>query len=74
MKTSIDTIKYYGCVYPSSITPASKWWFCTTDETLISEEELLQEFGYNDTDEILATGIFIPFFRSDIVKLEKEFL
>lgn len=68
-------MKYYGRYYSSYESETEfPWWFCLSDESVVSLDSLRQVYGYRNDDEIFLSGIFIPFFKTDISELEKEFL
>lgn len=50
------------------------YWFEKSSFALFYSEKLIEEFGYKDCDEIKSSGHFIPFFKTDIVALQKEFI
>ena len=75
MSVSINILKYYGRYYPTEAQDARPmWWFCRTDETVISREELETRYGYKNLDNAEQTGLFIPLFQVDMPALEKSFL
>lgn len=75
MSVSINILKYYGRYYPAEAQDARPmWWFCRTDETVISREELGTRYGYKNSDDAEQTGLFVPLFQVDMPALEKAFL
>lgn len=75
MSVSINILKYYGRYYPTEAQDAQRmWWFCRTDEAVISREELETRYGYKNLDDAEQTCLFIPLFQVDMPALEKAFL
>lgn len=75
MSVSINISKYYGRYYPAEAQDARPmWWFCRTDETVISREELGTRYGCKNSDDAEQTGLFVPLLQVDMPALEKAFL
>lgn len=75
MSVSINILKYYGRYYPTDVQDEQRmWWFCRTDETVMSKEEVETKYGYKSLDDAEQTNLFIPLFKVDMPELEKTFL
>ena len=75
MSVSINILKYYGRYYPTEVQDEQRmWWFCRTDETVISREELETKYGYKNLGDAEQTGLFLPLFQVDMPELERTFL
>jgi len=73
MKININDVLYYGRHYTDT-SSEPYWWFSKDDYQIYSSENLIKEYSYKDTDDILQSGYFIPLFQTDIIELEKKFL
>ena len=73
MKININDVLYYGRHYTDT-SSEPYWWFSKDDYQIYSSENLIKEYSYKDTDDILQSEYFIPLFQTDIIELEKEFL
>lgn len=75
MTIKIKSIVSYGRYYPSLVdADVTYWWFCVNDCKIYSTETLITDFHYTDSVDIEQSGVFIPLFKTDIEKLEKEYL
>jgi len=71
----LNEILYYGRFYPDA--PGGEkpaWWLCVSDHAVLDTETVRKNFSYADTEKIEASGQFLPLFRTDIPRLEKEFM
>lgn len=50
------------------------WWLCLTTFDIYDTETLIANYSYKSIAEIKETAKFIPFFKTDIIRLEKEFI
>lgn len=50
------------------------WWLCVEDYEIYHTETLLTDYSYESISEIEQTSKFVPFFKTDIIQLEKEFI
>lgn len=73
MIVSIEDISIYGRFY-SDLENHVKWWFCLLDYTIYDTESVISNFNYKNEESILLSGVFISLFKTDIIKLEQEFL
>lgn len=51
-----------------------EYWLEKSSLQLFYTENLIEEFGYKNCDEIKKSGHFIPFFKTDIIALQKKFI
>lgn len=49
-------------------------WFCLTDNRVYETTELIGDHSFNSRCDIEKSGEYIPFFRTDIIELKKEFI
>ena len=73
MLIDIEQIYTYGRFYPD-IKDHVNWWFCTTDYGVYDTATIISNFGFADEKSIANVDVFIPFFKSNIIDLEKCFL
>lgn len=73
MIVNIEDISAYGRFY-SDIKDHVKWWFCLTDYKIYDTESVISKFNYGNEESIVSAGVFIPLFKTDVIKLEREFL
>ena len=50
------------------------WWLSLIDYSVINIETLCEKYSYHSCEEILEAGLYIPFFRTDILDVEREFI
>lgn len=50
------------------------WWLCVEDYEIYHTEILFADYSYESISEIEQTSKFVPFFKTDIIQLEKEFI
>lgn len=50
------------------------WWLCTDNFEVYHTEDLMADYCYESVPEIIESSRFIPFFQTDIIQLEKEFI
>lgn len=50
------------------------WWLCVEDYEIYHTETLFADYSYESISEIEQTSKFVPFFKTDIIQLEKEFI
>lgn len=74
-RVNLIDVMYYGRYYNSSNYNFDvRWWFCTIDYKILSTEDLLNDYGFFEYEEIKLNDNYIPVFRTDIEKLQKIFL
>lgn len=71
---TIEELMYYGRYYSFESKGYHLWWFDLQKANVYQYDELIQKFGYSSQEEIVSSGMFVPLFETDIVKLEHEFL
>ncbi len=75
MTLKIKSIVSYGRYYPSSVDAGvTYWWFSISDYKIYATEDMITIFHYTNCWEIEQSGMFIPLFKTDIEKLEEEYL
>ena len=71
----INKIIFYGRYYDDEKNLYDiSWWLCLDDYKVYHTETLMTDYSYKSIFEIEQTSKFIPFFKTDIIKLEKEFM
>lgn len=66
---------YYARYYSNLPFSAQRtWWFSTIDYTLLSQQELINCYGYNSVQQIQQSENYLPFVRVDILSLELGYL
>lgn len=73
MLIDIEQIYTYGRFYPD-IKEHVNWWLCTMDYEIYDTETIISTFGYTDEKSIADVNMFIPFFKANMIDLEKSFL
>ena len=73
MFINIEQIYSYGRFYPE-IKDHVNWWFCTMDYAIYDTEAIVSKFGYSSREKIETNNIFVPFFKTNMIELEKKFL
>lgn len=63
--------RYYG---EKTNRDEFSWWYCLTDGEVYGTFELYEKFGYFSRNQILESGIFVEFYKIDVVKLQEEYL
>mgnify|MGYP003302869824 CR=1 FL=1 len=75
MTLKIKSIVSYGRYYPSSVDAGVTYWlFSISDYKIYATEDMITIFHYTNCLEIEQSGMFIPLFKTDIEKLEEEYL
>lgn len=71
----VEDIMYYGRFYTDQENRFDvSWWLCTDDYEVYHTDALLSVYSYEDISEIAETLRFIPFFKTDIIAIEKDFM
>lgn len=71
----INEIMFYGRYYSDEKNSFDiLWWLCLDDFSVYDTETLLSDYSYQSLSEIRETLRFIPFFKTDIIQLEKKFI
>ena len=71
----INEIMFYGRYYSDENFPYDiSWWLCLKDSKAYHTETLMTDYSYKSISEIKKSLTYIPFFKTDIIQLEKEFM
>lgn len=72
---NINEIMFCGRFYEESENPYDVlWWFCSEDCKIYHTEDLMKDFNYKSVLQIEESLKYIPFFKTNIVELEKAFI
>lgn len=72
---NINEIMFFGRFYEESENLYDVlWWLCPEDYKIYHTEDLMKDFHYKSVLEIGDSLNFIPFFKTNIVELEKAFI
>lgn len=72
---NINEIAYYGRYFSDEKNNHEIiWWLCLDDYKVYNSDLLLTDYSFKNIIEIKESSIFIPFFKTDIIKLEKKFV
>ena len=71
---TIEELMYYGRYYDFEYEGHCLWWFDLNSGKVHQYDELINKFRYSSQEAIVSSGMFIPLFETNIVKLEQEFL
>lgn len=75
MKLELRDVAMEGKWYSEEDTEyEAEYWFEKSSFQLFYTGDLIEAFGYKDCDEIKNSGHFIPFFKTDIISLQKKFI
>lgn len=72
---NINEVVYYGRYFSDEKNNYEIiWWLCLDDYKVYNSDLLLTDYSYKNIFEIKESLKFIPFFKTDIIKLEKDFI
>ena len=72
---NIDDIIYYGRYYScENEKKETMWWYNCVTNKVYSTQELVDNFSFNNQDNIMQSNNYIPLFKTDVIELEKVFL
>ena len=75
MVLDVDKIIYYGRYYSfEDETNENLWWFNRDDLEVYSTQKLIDEYSFNNIDEIVLSDRYIRLFKTDIITVEKSFM
>jgi len=79
MILDLNSIIYYGAVYDDNdYYPPKKhhplWWLALENYKVCAVEDIIRKYGYETTDEIEASGFFIPFFQTNADRVLEDFI
>lgn len=71
----IERIIYYGRWFSDQENQFDvSWWLCIDNSEVYHTEDLMADYSYESVSEIAESTRFIPFFQTDIIQLEKDFI